>query len=363
MVEKRDAAQNLGLTAGFIQRVLFVIGAIALACLAFKLTGLWLLIFGAIVIATVLRALADPLIKYTPLNDTGAVLVAFALVISLLSVTIYLFGREMVDQAQLLSRELPKAWMAAQAKLHTTTVGQAIEAQIDALGDQTGGAISKLPSIAGNILSSLANVLVALVAGITLAINPGLYRDGVVVLFPSEHHEKVRDAMNASGKALRLWFIGQFISMILVGTLTGIGLTIIGLPSALALGMMAGLAQFVPIVGPVVSAGPGLLLAIVVNWQTFVWALVVYVGVSQLESNYITPMVQQRIASIPIVVTLFAVIGFATLLGAMGVIFAMPMTVVLYTLIYRAYFGEPTLPEGGHLGLLAMFKSLFKKGK
>jgi len=335
------------LNAGFMQRVLFVILAVAASLLIFKLLGLWLLIFGAIVIATVLRALAEPLIKYTPLNDTLAVLTVLLLVLGLISVTFALFGYELGVQAQNLSKQLPAAWAALQTRLQGLGLGDEVQKQMQALGQQAGSMASKLPSIAGNVFSALANLLVATIAGIILAINPRKYREGVIFLIADRHKEKVRDAMNVAGHALRLWFVGQFISMVLVGTLTGFGLWILGVPSALALGMVSGLAQFVPIVGPVVSAGPGLLLAMMSGWQTLVWALVIYVGVSQLESNFITPMVQRSIASIPVIVTLFAVIGFAGLLGAMGVLFAMPLTVIIYTLVRRLYTGEDLTKKKG----------------
>ncbi len=344
------------LNVGFMQRVLFIILAVAASLLIFKLLGLWLLIFGAIVIATVLRALAEPLIKFTPLNDTFAVLTVLLLVLAFISVTFTLFGYELVAQTQNLSKQIPLAWADLQKRLVVLGLNDEVQKQIQALGQQAGGVASKLPIIAGNVFSALANLLVATIAGIILAINPGRYRDGVVYLFNEEHKGKVRDAMNVAGHALRLWFVGQFISMVLVGTLTGFGLWILGVPSALALGMVSGLAQFVPIVGPVVSAGPGLLLAAVSGWQTFVWALVIYVGVSQLESNFITPMVQRSIASIPVIVTLFAVIGFAGLLGAMGVLFAMPLTVIIYTLGRRLYTGEDVTKKQGKAPARSLLK-------
>jgi len=345
------------LNAGFMQRVLFVILAVAASLLIFKLLGLWLLIFGAIVIATVLRALAEPLIKYTPLNDTLAVLTVLLLVLGLISVTFALFGYELGVQAQNLSKQLPAAWAALQTRLQGLGLGDEVQKQMQALGQQAGSMASKLPSIAGNVFSALANLLVATIAGIILAINPCKYREGVIFLIADRHKEKVRDAMNVAGHALRLWFVGQFISMVLVGTLTGFGLWILGVPSALALGMVSGLAQFVPIVGPVVSAGPGLLLAMMSGWQTLVWALVIYVGVSQLESNFITPMVQRSIASIPVIVTLFAVIGFAGLLGAMGVLFAMPLTVIIYTLVRRLYTGEDLTKKKGKAPARSLLRS------
>jgi predicted PurR-regulated permease PerM len=356
------AERSEGLNSGFIQRVLFVIVAIFGAFLIFKLTGLWLLIFGAVVIATVLRALAEPLIKYTPLNDTWAVLSVLVIVLAFLTLTVSLFGLQIADQANVLSTQLPAAWATIQAKLEALPIGPQIKDQIDQLGHQAGGLASKLPLVAGNVLSSVANVFVALIAGVVLAINPARYRDGVVFLLPDRHKAKMRDAMNTAGGALRLWFIGQFISMVLVGTLTGIGLSIIGLPSAVTLGLLSGLAQFIPLVGPVVSAGPGLLLAAMSGWQTVIWALVIYTGVSHLESNFITPMVQRRIADIPIIVTLFAVIGFAGLMGAMGVLFAMPLTVIIYTLIRKLYTGEDA-QEAHRQGLFHMTFLKRKKGQ
>lgn len=339
-----------GLTAGFMQRVAFVMLAIAAALLAFHLLSLWMIIFGAIVIAVVLRGIAEPFMKYGRLNAPLAVAAAFLLLIGVIALTFYLFGRTIVEQVQTLSSDLPAAWASFQTLLQGWGLGDEVQAQIDALGQQAGGMASKLPQYAGNVLGVLANLLVALVAGIILAVDPGKYRDGIVFLIPEDYKERVRDAMNVAGRALEKWFVGQFISMIVVGGMTGVGLSIIGVPSAVALGMMSGLAQFVPVVGPVVSAGPGLLLAGASGMNVFLWALVIYVCVSQLESNIITPMVQKRVASVPMVLTLFAVVGFAGLLGPVGILYAMPLTVVGYTLVMRFYKGEDITKKADESG-------------
>ncbi len=338
-------AADQPLSNRFVQRVLFILLAVALACLAVKLLSLWLLIFGAILIATVLRALAEPLIKFARLPPAVAVLAIFVLVLAFVSVTFYLFGRELVDQAQIVSAQVPAAWAAIQAKMQATEVGRAVQGQIASLGAQTSGALSNLPIIASNVAASLAELLVATIAGITLAIQPGRYRDGVVLLFPTRHHDKLRDGMNAAGQALRGWFTAQFISMVVVGTLIGVLLSVVGLPSAIALGLLAGIAQFVPLVGQVASTACGLLLASVLGWEKMAWTLAIYFGVSQLEANLISPYVQRRINEIPIVLSLFAVIGFAGLLGPLGVLYAMPITVVLYTLVRKIYVEHKDVEE------------------
>lgn len=330
---------EIAVDTGFIQRVLTVVVILALAFFVFKLFNLWLVVFGAVLIATVLRGLAEPLIRYTPIKPQLAVALVLVVLLAVIATTIYLFGRELSDQTQILISELPAAWANLQLRLQSSEIGRIVQAQVAALGQQAGGAMSSLPAIAGNVLSSAADAFIATIAGIILAMNPGRYRDGVVVLFPTQHHERLRDSMNAAGQALRLWFIAQFISMILVGILVGIGLSIVGLRSALALGLLAGLAQFVPFVGPTVSACVGLLLAGVGGLGPMAWTFVVYFSVSQTEANFITPFVQRRIASVPVVLTLFAVIGFASLLGPVGVLFALPVTVVAHALVQR-YLSE-----------------------
>lgn len=323
------------LSIGFMQRVLFVILAIGLAFLALKLLGLWLLVFGAIVIAVILRGLAEPLMRFAKLKDKPAVAIALIGLVALIAVTAILFGNQLSTQIDALSREIPQAWAAIHARLDTLPIGQALQGQIDDLGKQAGSLVSFLPGLAGNLLTAAANTFVALIAGVILAGAPGKYRDGVVSLFPKAMRPAILDSMNTSGEALRKWFIGQFISMVLVGTLIGIGLSILGVPSALALGLVAGLAQLVPLVGPTVSAGLGLLLAGAGGLQPAIWTFVLYTGVSQLEANIITPMVQRHMTEVPMVLILFALVGFAGLLGPIGVFFAMPLTVILYTLVRR----------------------------
>ncbi len=323
------------LSIGFMQRVLFVILMIGMAALALKLLGLWLLVFGAVIIAVILRGLAEPLMRYAKLKDKTAVAIALVGLLALVALTVVLFGNQLSLQIDALSREIPQAWAAIHARLDTLPIGQLLQGQIDGMTKQAGGLVSFLPGIAGNFLSAAASTFVAVIAGVILAGAPGKYRDGVVYLFPKTMRPAVLDSMNAAGEALRKWFIGQFISMVLVGTLIAIGLTIMGVPSALALGLVAGLAQLVPLVGPTVSAGLGLLLAGAGGLQPAIWAFVLYTGVSQLEANIITPMVQRHMTEVPMVLILFALFGFAGLLGPIGVFFAMPLTVILYTLVRR----------------------------
>ena len=82
--------------------------------------------------------------------------------------------------------------------------------------------------------------------------------------------------------------------MLLVGTLTTLGLTIIGVPSSLALGFIAGIAEFIPMVGPFLAAIPALLVGLSEGCTTMLWVAFVFILVQQTEGNLITPLIQRR---------------------------------------------------------------------
>ena len=123
----------------------------------------------------------------------------------------------------------------------------------------------------------------------------------------------------------------------LVGGSVALGLWWVGVPSPLALGVLAGIAQFVPVIGPFVATVPGLILAAVQGPQTFAWATVIYLGSSQFEANVVTPLLLRQMVELPMGLTLFAVLAMGVLLGPLGVVFATPLTVVAYVVVRRVY--------------------------
>ena len=146
--------------------------------------------------------------------------------------------------------------------------------------------------------------------------------------------------------------MGQFLAMLFVGVATTIGLMLIGAPLALVLGLIAALLDFVPIVGPIAAAVPGILLALTAGPSTALYAALVYLVVQQLEGNLITPLVQQKMISLPPVLVLFAVVSAGLLLGIPGVIVATPLALLIMVLVRMLYVQdvlgkEVTIPGQG----------------
>lgn len=332
-----DPAGALGLDAAFVKRVLFVLGLIALAYLLYRLIDVFLLVFGAVVVAVLLRAIADPLRARAGLPNVAAVLVAVLAVVAILGLSGWLFGRQVEAQAAVLADTLPAAWERVQGQIRASPLGARLLDDVQSAGGQAGRALAMAPKIAAGVAGALTNLLLVIVAGIMLAIQPRTYRDGLLMLSPRRLRPRLQEALDASGAALNRWLLGTLVSMVIIGVLTGVGLAIAGVPSPLALGLLAGLAQFVPVVGPIVSAIPGLIIAASGGPQLLAWTAAVYFGVQQLESNLITPFVQRRMVAIPLAVTLIAVVAFAVLLGPLGVLFASPLAVVAFVMVKLLY--------------------------
>lgn len=175
--------------------------------------------------------------------------------------------------------------------------------------------------------------------------DPQLYLDGLVRLFPISHRARARDIMLGMGRTLVLWSIGQFIDMLIVGSLTAIGLTVLGIPLAFALGVLAGVLTFVPFFGAILAAVPALLLGLSISWRTALWVLVVFLCCHVVEAYLVGPYVQRRTVRLPPALTVLSMTVLGSLFGPLGVILGAPLAAVLMVLVREAYvtdvLGDP----------------------
>ncbi len=322
----------------FIRRVLIVIALAAVAFLLWKLKSLVLMLFGAVVVATVFRALADAIRDRSKLPDGIAVALSIILILGSVAALVTVFGSQIAAQVHVLTEALPAAWRSLEERIAGLGFGK----QLDALTDtgSGGGAASGLGKVVMSVGNGIADTLVVVFGGIFLAAQPNFYRIGAIKLVPPARRALVAEAMDDSERALRLWLRGQLFAMVVVGTLTGLGLWLIGVPSALALGLLAGMLEFIPYAGPIAAAIPGVLLALVAGPETALWTVALYVAVQHFEGYVLQPLVQQYAVDLPPVVLLFSLLGFGMLFGIIGIILAAPLTVVSYVLVKRLYVRE-----------------------
>ena len=335
MAAKKNDSEHI-----FVRRVLIVLGLAAVFFLVWQLRILLLMLFGAIVVASIFRAVADLICKYTRLSNGISTALSIILVLGSLAALIAVFGAHVGSQVQSLRETLPAAWKALEQRIGDIGLSAQLDKLVATVTSPGGGSLSGFGRTLISIGGGLADLIVVIFAGIYLATQPNFYRMGAIKLVPPLRRKVAAEAMLESERALRLWLKGQAIAMVVVGLLTGLGLYALGMPSAFTLGLLAGVLEFIPFAGPIIAAVPAILLAMAVSPELALWVGLLYLAVQQFEGNLLTPLVQQYAVDLPGAVMLFALIGFGSLFGTLGVILAAPLAVVTMVLVKRLYVIE-----------------------
>ena len=333
----------------FVRRALIVVAITGITLLLWYLVDVLLLFFGAILFAVLLRGASVPISRRTGMGDSWALLATTLAVTLFITLAVVLFGNEVRTQLVKLAETLPSAWDLFMRRTFSGHLRDAVLNQAEDAVPAAGDMLSSVLLGAWSLVGGLGAVILMIAGGLYLAAQPDLYRKGFLYLLPDDgKRAQAAETLDAVGEALRLWLQGQLLIMAFIFVATLAGLWLIGVPAALALAVFAGLAQFVPILGPIVAAVPALLVALNEDWQMVLWVLGLYVVLQQVESNLVTPLVQRRTVHLPPVLPLFAVVVFALLFGFMGVLFATPLAVVAYVAIKKLWVRD-TLGEATHL--------------
>lgn len=307
------------------------------ACIAlWQLAEIVLLGFAAILLAILLRASAAFVARHTPVPERWAVGLTCLAFAAVLTGFVYVLGRQIRMQVGDLVRQLPQIIRSAEDWLGIEGLRSWIEERIQNLLDASSIAAS-VADYSTLLFAILANFLVVIAGGIYFALDPERYRNGTLKLVPPERRDAAGETFDTVGSALRLWMLGQLAAMLLVGVLTGLGLWLIGVPSPLALGLLAGLLEFIPFVGPIVAALPAVALALTLSPTTALWTAGLYLLIQQLEGNLIYPLIQQRAVDLPPPITIFALLSFGILLGPLGLILAAPLAVLSFVLVKKLW--------------------------
>jgi predicted PurR-regulated permease PerM len=324
--------------------IIIAIALVAVAAIIWTVADVIILAFGAIVFATVLRAIADPLIRITGWRERWVLVLVVVVLALVLAATFWLFGRQAVAQFAEMREQLPAAIEKLKEWLARSTLGK-MALDLLKVPEEGQGSLSGAGAALGATLGGVGNVLIVIFGGIYLAADPGMYRDGALRLLPPTRRAQVGRALDDAGRDLKKWLVAQLIVMAAVGIMTAIGLAALRVPLWLSLALLAALLEFVPVVGPIAAAVPGVLLAFARGPEAAFYVILLYIAVQQIESNVLTPLIQRWAVELPPVIALLSIVAGGLLFGIMGVIFATPMAVVVMALVQHLYV-EDTLENG-----------------
>src|SRR5213593_239944 len=174
-----------------------------------------------------------------------------------------------------------------------------------------------------------------------LTSQPTVYRNGLLSLVAPRHRPIAVRILQDLSATLKAWVVGQLIAMSVLAMLTAIGLWILGVPYWLAFGIFTGLVAIVPFFGTLISTIlPALFMVASGDWLTVLLVLLLGVLVHVFEANVVVPRIMQRKVDLPPVLTISSVLIMGTLLGAIGLIVAVPVLCVTMVLIRHILHGE-----------------------
>lgn len=359
MAETDTDARNAGPEASFLRRTLVVVGIVTLvvcvALLLWNAVDIFLLAFASVLLATFLNTPARFLSSRSRVPHGLALALVLLVLLAAATALGFLAGPPVAEQARTLFEQLPTSADQLGDAMEDVPGGQWILERMPQ-GEDAGlsgtGLISQVTGTASMFWDGLAKLLFVFFLGLYLAASPRVYRDGLAALIPPGRRERAIVILNQIGKVLQGWLLGQLASMLAVGLMVWLGLTVLGMPLALILGIIAGLFDFVPIVGPVLAFVPAFLVALTQGFTQVLWVTLLYVVVQQIESHVIVPLVQRRAIDLPPALTISAVFVGGAAFGPVGLLVATPLAAVLLVLVDMLYrhdiLGEHVeLPAGG----------------
>lgn len=311
---------------------LALLSVVAAALLIWWLRGLALLIFAAVLVAMLLDAAGRGLRRILPLKRAPAIALCIVLLTMAIAASIAVLGAQIVAELSELATKLPRAVSQFESWLKIGSLEDWISRRVENAVD-SGSMLWGLSGVTTTVVSVATGLLLTLVGGIFLALNPDGYRNATLRLLPAHLRPKGVETFAAIAQALRAWLVGQFVAMVTVGVCIALGLWLLGVSTAIALGVIAGLLEFIPYVGPVASAVPAIAVAFVDDPTTALWVALLYFAVQQIEGALLIPLIQRETVDLPPAATIFSIVGFGIILGPVGIVLAAPLTVLAMVLV------------------------------
>jgi predicted PurR-regulated permease PerM len=205
------------------------------------------------------------------------------------------------------------------------------------LSGQLGAATRYLFSFLSSTVEVVAGLLLILFTAIYIGAEPKLYHTGLLHLFPHTARRRADEVLAAIGTTLRKWLVAQLIMMVVIGVIDAVGLSLLGVKAALALGLLAGLLEFIPLLGPILSAVPAIAMGFLDSPQKALFVALLCWGVQFLEGHILAPLLMKRGVDLPPVVTLIGLAVMALVFGFLGMVVAVPVLAAVMVTIKLLY--------------------------
>ncbi len=306
--------------AVWIGMVLFVVGCIVLA-------QPLMLIIGGLVFAVILDGGTRLLGRILPIGRGWRLAIVTLAGFGFIGWVIYYAGTTLAEQAGALQTVI-----TAQAEQLLGMVkkwGLISDGDLSKIGSQMMGGVGQLTTAVSTAMGALTAIVMIIVIGIFISIEPKLYDRGVAWMLPAQHRDGFYELSNKVGFTLRRLMFGRVIGMVVEGVGTGVMLWLGGVPMAALLGLLTGLLAFVPNIGAIVSGVLMVAVGFSAGSDTGLWAIITYFFVQTVDGYIIVPYVAKKTVDLAPALVLAAQLLFGALFGLMGLLLADPIVATI----------------------------------
>ena len=328
-----------------------IVTFIALLVFTWYFAATLFLIFAGILLGVALNAMSDLLERIVPLPQAVRLTIVCVALLAMLSGIVFLGGTTIAQQATVLSNTIKSQLTTVKTFLDShgvdtsffdlssfnagaegsTTPPAAIPHNLpsaSAIASSGGAILGQTFKVVLGTVSAVGNFFIVLFLGLAFAVQPPVYRNGLIYMTPARHRKRATIILDRIGYTLERWLIAQIITMVAVFLVTWIGLAVIGIPSSFILGIQAGLLAFIPTVGAILGGLIVVLASLASGWVAGLSAFILFLGVHALESYILTPIIQRQALDIP-PATLFAFqILLGVVFGIWGLALALPLMAI-----------------------------------
>jgi predicted PurR-regulated permease PerM len=218
------------------------------------------------------------------------------------------------------------------------------------LTQQLSGIGQTFFSVFSSTVAVLGALLILLFVAIFVAADPGLYHRGLMHLFPHPARPRAGEVLSATATTLRRWLLMQMVAMLAIGSVTTVVLLLLGVKAAVALGIIAGLLEFIPYVGPILSAVPAIAMALVDGPEKVIYVAIAYTAIQQLEGVVLQPLLMKEGLELPPVMTILGQALSALVFGFLGLLLAVPLLATVMVPVKLLYVRDVVGDEVEVLG-------------
>lgn len=334
---QRRLARRVTLVNGIA--VLFILGLAAVVLAADAL----LLVFACILFAILLYKLSEIMHRRFHMGRKLALGIVVLLIGAAIGLGGWAMAPQIAEQSTQLTKEIPTAIERLHSEVQQHPLLRRIASELpppDAIVKQMGALVPNAGLFFTGMLGTLGNIVIIVFVGLYFAATPGVYTGGFIRLIPRQKRGRAREVIDEMGDSLANWLLGKALSMLIVGTTTAIGLGLLGVPLALILGIIAGLLEFIPYLGPIMAGVPAVLLALSISPELALYALLLFTAINMLEGYVLQPMIEARAIALPPALVIVMQLVFGTLFGFAGVALATPLAAVLAVLVRMLYIED-----------------------